>query len=372
MNGKLRVGLLFGGSSVEHEVSVASARGVASGLDSSRYECVPLAVTGEGRWLAPEASAEILDGSADRVGLPSGRDDGSRLVIDPGGAGILCLTPGADPAPVVVDVLFPVLHGWGGEDGRLQGALGLARIPCVGAGVLGSALGMDKEATKKIFEAHGLPVGPWRSLLEAEYRARPDRARELLAKDLGFPLFVKPANGGSSVGVSKVDEAGDLAEAIETALACDRKIVVEAGIAAREIECAVLGNDEPEASVPGEIVPSREFYDYAAKYLDGTSQLLIPAPVPPETRETVRALALRAFRALELAGMARIDFFLDRRTGDVWVNEANTLPGFTPISMFPKLWEATGVSYPDLLRRLIGLAIERATSEGSRIRQYSG
>jgi D-alanine-D-alanine ligase len=361
MSATLRVGLLFGGASVEHEVSLESARGVARGLDPERFVCVPIGVTGDGRWLPPERSAAILAGAGKRVEPPaSGEDD--RLVVDPGGAGLLRLSRGEPPRPVPLDVLFPVLHGRGGEDGRLQGAMDLAGIPCVGAGVLGSALGMDKAVSKTIFAARGLPVGPWIALSEEEYRSAPWETERRLVDSLGFPMFVKPSNGGSSVGVTKVAAREGLEAAIEAALACDRKVVVEAAIDAREVECAVLGNDRPEASVPGEILPSREYYDYAAKYLDGTSRLLIPAPIAAATADTVRRLAVLAFRALDLAGMARVDFFLERPTGRVLLNEANTLPGFTGISMYPKLWEASGLSYPELLDRLVRLALEEASS----------
>jgi len=371
VNSLLRVGLLFGGASVEHEVSVKSARGVAGGLDPARFECVPIGVTGDGRWLAPEASAAILHGEASRVEAAA-EGDGTRVVVDPGGAGLLLVSSGSEARAVPIDVLFPVLHGWGGEDGRLQGAMELAGVPCVGAGVLGSALGMDKAASKTIFAAKGLPVGPWRFFTHEEYRLAPRETERRLASGLGFPMFVKPSNGGSSVGITKVAVPEGVAAAVEAALECDPRVVAEAAIDAREVECAVLGNDRPEASIPGEIIPSREFYDYAAKYLDETSQLLIPAPIPAATAETVRRLAVEAFRALDLAGMARVDFFVERSTGEVLLNEANTLPGFTGISMYPKLWEASGLPFPELLDRLVRLALERASSARSRATRFRG
>lgn len=364
-----QVGLLFGGASVEHEVSLVSARGVYAKLDRARFDVVPLGVTGEGRWISPERSRAILEGQDARVELASGRDDGGRLAAVAGGGGILRITPGEPARPLPLDVVFPVLHGWGGEDGRVQGLLDLAGIPYVGPGVLGSALGMDKEAAKSVFEFSGLPVGPWRCLLREEYRADPAAAAKRLAAELGFPVFVKPANGGSSVGVSRVTEPSGLASAMEAALECDRKAVVEKALDAREVECAVLGNDRPEASIPGEILPSRPFYDYAAKYLDGTSELRIPAPLSTGATETVRQLAVRAFRALDLAGLARVDFFVERGTERVLLNEVNTLPGFTPISMYPKLWEASGVPYAELLGRLVDLALERAATERSRLHE---
>ena len=370
---RLRVGLLFGGASVEHEVSVVSARGVASGLDPGRYRIVPLAVTGEGRWLSPERSRGVLEGGAARTDeTEGGDDDGARLVADPGGGGLLRVEADGTSSRVPIDVLFPVLHGWGGEDGRVQGLLDLAGIPCVGAGVLGSALGMDKVLAKSVFESRGLPVGPWRWIDCARFDLDPSGAAARIANEIGLPAFVKPSNGGSSVGVSRVEDRDGVRPALEAALALDRRAVVEAAIDAREIECAVLGNDDPEASVPGEILPSRAFYDYAAKFVDGTSRLVIPAPLDEATASTVRRIAIEAFRSLDLAGMARVDFFLERGSGRVLLNEVNTLPGFTGISMYPKLWEATGVPYPDLLDRLVRLALERAQVAGARTSRRRG
>ncbi len=372
MSRRLRVALLYGGTSVEHEVSVVSARGVAAALDPRQFECLPIGVTGEGRWLPPEAAGRFLRGDGRRVEAPAEGDDGSSIVADPGGGGLLLVTPAAPSKPLAVDVLFPVVHGWGGEDGRLQGLLDLAGIPYVGAGVLGSAVGMDKEAAKRLFESRGLPVGPWRSLARHEHRGDPAAAAGRLVAELGLPLFVKPVCGGSSVGVTRVARREEIGPALEAAFALDRKAVVETAIDAREIECAVLGNEAPEASVVGEIVPSREFYDYAAKYEDGTSKLLIPAPLAPAVSETVRRLAVGAFRALDLAGMARVDFFVERGTDRVFLNEVNTLPGFTPISMYPKLWEASGLSYPELLDRLVRLALGRWEADRSRVTRYAG
>jgi D-alanine-D-alanine ligase len=367
----MRVGLLFGGPSVEHEVSVVSARGVAAALDPERFECIPLGVTEEGTWLPPDASKRVLEGAYARVELPGGSDDGGRVVAAPGG-GLRQIGCPNGSRPVPIDVIFSVMHGWGGEDGRVQGMLELAGVPYVGAGVTGSATGMDKEIAKAVFERRGLPVAPWTSFSREDFRSSPRETAARIASELGFPLFVKPANGGSSVGVSKVKEIGGLTPAIEKALACDRKVVVEAGLDAREVECAVLGNDKPEASVLGEILPSREFYDYEAKYLDGTSRLVIPAPLDPATTAEIRSHALAAFRALDLAGMARVDFFVLRRTGRVYLNEVNTLPGFTPISMYPKLWEASGLSYAELLARLIRLALDRQASEAERSTRRDG
>jgi D-alanine-D-alanine ligase len=364
VSGRIRVGLLFGGSSVEHEVSVVSARGVAQALDPDRFETIPLAIAGDGRWLPPGDSKRLLEGQAKRVRSSDGHD--GRLVIDPAAGGLIHVAPAGGSSAVPIDVVFSVVHGWGGEDGRIQGALDVAGIPCVGAGVLGSAVGMDKQVAKALFQERGLPVGPWRAIRRGEWAADRASAERRLLDALGLPLFVKPANGGSSVGISKVKAAADLPRALKIAFALDAKVVVEAGLSVREIECAVLGNEAPEASVLGEIVPSGEFYDYAAKYEDGTSGLLIPAPVPDDVGRRIREQAIEAFQALELSGMARVDFFLEKQTDRILVNEVNTLPGFTPISMYPKLWEATGLTYRGLLTRLIDLARERFDIERNR------
>lgn len=348
---------------MEHEVSVISARGVASGFVGDRFECVPVGVTGEGRWLSPELSSVILESSRKRVEFTVEEDDGVHLVADPGRGGILRTEPGRFPEPIHFDVAFPVIHGWGGEDGRLQGLLELAGIPCVGAGLRGSAVAMDKEMARTLLACHAVPMAPWRSLRRSEFESDPWRHASKLKDDLGLPVFVKPANGGSSVGITRVADSGDLVAALELAFQHDRKAVVEQALDAREIECAVLGNDIPEASVPGEVVPAAEFYTYEDKYVDGAAELKIPAPVDPETAGEVRNLAVAVFRVLDLAGMARVDFLLERSSGKVYFNEANTLPGFTPISMYSKLWECSGVGYSDLLQSLIDLALESAAHE---------
>jgi D-alanine-D-alanine ligase len=366
VSARIRVALLFGGRSVEHEVSVVSARGVFSALDRDRFECLPVGVTGEGAWLPPELSERILRGEGKRVESPEADGGADRVVVDPGGGGLLQLGADGRHRRFPVDVAFPVVHGWGGEDGRFQGLLDLAGIPCVGSGVLGSALAMDKDSAKSICLRAGLPVGAWVLVTRDRYRRAPAEVLDRVARNARFPAFVKPANGGSSVGVSRVTTPEELPAALDAAFDCDRRVLVEDVIDALEIECAVLGNDRPEASLVGEIVPSREFYDYSAKYLDGASRLLIPAPLDPATVETVRRLAVEVFRVLDLAGFARVDFFLDRNDGRVYVNEANTLPGFTPISMYPKLWEASGVPYGELLARLVGFALERGADERGR------
>lgn len=365
-----RIGVVFGGASVEHEVSVVSARSVCAGLEAGPFTCVPIGVTEDGRWLPPELSEPVLRDDLPRVESPADGPGSPRLQVDPGRG--LVLVDGDRSAPLEVDVLFPVVHGWGGEDGRIQGALELAGIAYVGSGVLGSAVGMDKQISKSLFESHGLPVAPWRSFRAATYRRDPGATLERIGREIGMPLFVKPANGGSSVGISRVKTAEAFEDAVEIALGCDDKVVVEAAVDAREIECAVVGNADPEASVTGEIIPSGEFYDYAAKYQDGTSELIIPAPIPPEVECRIRRLSIEVFAVLELAGLARVDFFVERRTERIFLNEANTLPGFTPISMFPKLWEASGLSYPKLLERLVALGLERRERQRARATRREG
>jgi D-alanine-D-alanine ligase len=338
---KIRVGVLFGGRSGEHEVSLRSAESILNSLDPRKYDVLPIAITHEGRWLTSRDALKLLPpGPAIQKVLAEGRP----------------LTVAAEPnADGPVDVFFPVLHGTYGEDGTLQGLLELADVPYVGAGVLGSAVGMDKDVMKRLLREAGLPVGPYWPLRshEIETFLRDEAAM------LPYPVFVKPANLGSSVGISKARNPGELPKALELAAEFDRKIVVEKGIEAREIEISVLGNDDPEASVPGEIVPAGEFYDYTAKYVRDDSKLLIPAPLTDEQVRHVQELAKRVFRVLECSGMARVDLFLEKPTGKFFVNEINTLPGFTSISMYPKLWEASGLPYSELVDRLIALAIER-------------
>ncbi len=356
MSAPRRVGLVFGGRSVEHEVSVVSARGVARAMGETGLRCVPLAVTQKGEWLSPDSSAEILAGTAKQV-EPGPGDDGARVLFSPGGAGLLCLSPGGEPRPLDLDVIFPLVHGWGGEDGRLQGALELAGMPYVGSGVVASATGMDKALSKHLFAAAGLAVGPWLTFHGRDWVDDQPRILERIG-ELGETVFVKPCNGGSSLGITRVVGGEGLQAAVTEALRHDPEVVVEAGLDAREIECAVLGNERPEASGLGEIVPGGDFYDYAAKYVADTSELLLPAPLTEEQEQEIRRQAIAAYRALKLRGLARVDFLLDRGTGAVFINEVNTLPGFTPISMFPKLWEAAGCPYPRLIERLVDLAFE--------------
>jgi D-alanine-D-alanine ligase len=373
---KLRVGVLYGGRSGEHEVSVASAAAIIKNLDRARYEPVPIRIEKDGRWTlvdrAPTAisAAEVIEQSRVQSSrtLRPGRE--TVLVAHPSEDTLLTIDrrPAAanssDVEQAVVtglglDVVFPVLHGPFGEDGTVQGLLELANVPYVGAGVMSSAVGMDKAAMKVMFGGRGLPVCAWHGFNRHDWEHRQSQVLAELAI-LGLPVFVKPANLGSSVGISKVKSDHQLAPAVEHALEFDRKVVVEAAVPqAREIECAVLGNDEPEASVPGEIVTSREFYDYEAKYLDQSSRTEIPADLPVELSTEIQRLAIEAFRAIDGSGMSRVDFLLRRDTGEIFVNEINTIPGFTTISMYAKMWEASGVTYAALVDRLIRLAIER-------------
>jgi D-alanine-D-alanine ligase len=372
---RLRVGVLYGGRSGEHEVSLASAAAVFAHLDKKRYEPVPIRIDKDGRWALADrpptamAASEVIEQARLDAARPlrSGRE--VHFMARPSEETILSIdraaAQGDDLGRAIVtglnlDVIFPVLHGPYGEDGTVQGLLELANVPYVGAGVLASAVGMDKGMMKVVFVARGLPVGAYRVFLRHQWeRRRAEILRELEAA-LGFPMFVKPANLGSSVGISKAKDPAGLAEAIDLATSFDRKIVVEAAVpAAREIECAVLGNDEPEASVPGEVIPSREFYDYEAKYIDDGSKTVIPADLPEKTAADIRRLAIAAFRAIDCAGMARVDFLLSRPAGEIFLNEVNTIPGFTTISMYSKMWAASGVEYPVLLDRLIALALER-------------
>lgn len=353
MKKKIRVGVLFGGRSGEHEVSLTSAASVMQALDPEKYDIVPIGISREGRWYIGSRALGPLSGIFEK---------GDAVILSPDPSGPRFWPCNADllsrrlPS---VDVIFPVLHGTFGEDGTIQGLLELAGIPYVGSGVLGSAAGMDKDVMKRLFRDAGLPVVKWVTVLRGEWNQSPLRVRRLIEANLDYPLFVKPANLGSSVGISKVHNRRELAPAIDLAARYDRKIIVEKGLDAREIECSVLGNDKPEASVPGEVVPVNEFYDYEAKYVKEGSQLVIPARLTSAQARRVKDLALRAFRAVDCSGMARVDFLLDRRSGKLFVNEVNTIPGFTPISMYPKLWEASGLPYPALLDRLIQLAFER-------------
>ena len=386
---KLRVGILFGGRSGEHEVSLLSAASVFTAIDQNKYEVVPIGITKDGRWLTSADAELLLAGNfadknvratqALRAGDPEATpaaavlQNGQAVVVPPephqAGTG---LTPFQSDAParrasdraINVDIIFPVLHGTFGEDGTIQGLLELADIPYVGAGVLGSAAGMDKDIMKALFRAAGLAIVKHVTILRGEWESQPKKAQKFVESKLKYPVFVKPANLGSSVGISKARDRKELGPAIDEAAKFDRKIVIEEGVGgkknkAREIECSVLGNDKPLASIPGEIVPSAEFYDYTAKYLDEGSQLIIPAKLTKAETKEVQELAIAGFRAVDCSGLARVDFLMDPKSRKIYLNEINTMPGFTSISMYPKLWAASGVSYPELIGRLIELGLER-------------
>ncbi len=362
MNRRLRIGVIFGGRSAEHEVSLVSAASVIRALDPNKYEVVPIGIGPDGRWLsAPNAVAllkerQSLETVPEEVILPDPRKGGLTAINGEGKAN----------GSKALDVVFPVLHGMHGEDGTIQGLFELAGIPYVGAGVLGSAVGMDKIVQKQILKEEGILVAPFVWFRVSEYRAKPRSWITRIEKELRYPCFVKPANTGSSVGISKAHNRTELLGAIDAAATYDLKILVEGAILkAREIECSVLGNDLPEASVPGEVIPSNEFYDYDAKYVDGKSTVVIPAKLPAAAVKKIRSIAAAAFKALDCAGMARVDFLVQRNGARIVLNEINTIPGFTSISMYPKLWEASGLNMTALLDKLIELALERHADKAS-------
>ncbi len=397
---KLRVGILFGGRSGEHEVSLLSAASVLNAIDKTKYEVVPIGITKDGRWLTTEHSERLLKGDAGegaratqatqlRAGDPEATPGaavlatGESVVVPPEparhDAGLAPFQTDANlrrasDRAINVDVIFPVLHGTFGEDGTIQGLLELADIAYVGAGVLGSSAGMDKDITKSLFRAAGLPIVRHVTVLRGQFERESKKVQKLVESKLKYPVFVKPANLGSSVGISKAHEPNELGPAIVEAAKFDRKIVIEESVGgkknrAREIECAVLGNDDPKASIAGEIVPCREFYDYDAKYLVEGSEAVIPAKITKKEMKTVQKLAIAAFQAVDCTGLARVDFLMDPKSRKIFVNEINTMPGFTAISMYPKMWVASGVTYPELIDRLIQLGIER--HEDKKRNQYS-
>jgi D-alanine-D-alanine ligase len=388
---KIRVGVLFGGRSGEHEVSLLSAASVLNAIDKTKYDVVPIGITKDGRWLTAERAERLLKGRTDdeartheekhlRAGDPEATPgaallaSGEAVIVPPQpahrDAGMAPfqtdasgLRRAADRA-INVDVIFPVLHGTFGEDGTIQGLLELADIAYVGAGVLGSAAGMDKDVMKALFRTAGLPIVKHVTVLRSAWESSPKKVEKLVESKLKYPVFVKPANLGSSVGISKAHDRKELRPAIEEAAKYDRKIVIEEGVGgkkhkAREIECAVLGNDDPKASIAGEIVPCKEFYDYDAKYLDEGSELVIPAKLAKAEMKRAQTMAIAAFQAVDCSGLARVDFLMEPKSRKIYVNEINTMPGFTAISMYPKLWAATGVTYPELIDRLIRLGIAR-------------
>lgn len=359
MNKKIRVGILFGGKSAEHEVSLQSAKNVVEAMDKSKYEVVLIGIDKSGRWYLNDASCFLLN--TDNPKLIKLNKSNESVALLPGGSDkqeLVSISKSQSHGPV--DVVFPILHGTYGEDGTVQGLLKLANVPFVGAGVLGSAVGMDKDVMKRLLRDAGLPIPKF---LTFHKHAAAATDFEKVKAQLGLPMFVKPANLGSSVGIHKVKNEKQFADAIADAFQYDTKILIEEAIIGREIECSVLGNENPIASLPGEIIPQHEFYSYQAKYIDEHGALLeIPAKLPDDIVKRVQELAVKAFQVLCCEGMARVDFFL-KENGDLFVNELNTIPGFTKISMYPKLWEVSGISYPELIDRLIQLAIERFEKE---------
>ena len=365
---KLRIGVIFGGRSGEHEVSLRSADSVIKALDPNKYEILPIAITKQGKWLAASEATNLL---------PSAVMDSATqhvaIIGDPTESGLTRFArDGQANSRDKLDCVIPVLHGTYGEDGTIQGLLEMADVPYVGCGVLASAAGMDKVVMKRLFREAGLPIVEFTHFLRTQWEADSRRIEARVNEELGFPCFVKPANLGSSVGISKATTPQSLNQAVALAAKYDRKIIVEKGVDAREIEVSVLGNDQPRASLPGEIVPqTAEFYDYRAKYIDNEgARLIIPADLSPEVTSKIQELAIRAFQAIDGSGFARVDFFLERRTGDLIVNEINTIPGFTSISMYPKLWEASGISYSQLIDRLIELAFERHREKSRNVTSF--
>jgi len=354
MNKKLRVGVIFGGRSGEHEVSLVSASSVMNALDREKYDVVPIGITQDGRWVSSAHALHLLKA---KTGLE--HEPERFLLPEPHRQGLVSVN-GESPSHLGLDVVFPVVHGTYGEDGTLQGLLELANLPYVGAGVLSSAVGMDKIVQKQLFAEAGLPIVKYVWFLSSACRNNTKRVASIVERKLNYPVFVKPSNTGSSVGILKAHNRKELVEGLAVAADFDRKVIVEQGVEnAREIEVSVLGNDAPIASIPGEIVPSNEFYDYDAKYVDGRSKAIIPADLPKKLVKEIQRIALRAFTLLDCAGMARVDFFVTQKKGRIYLNEINTIPGFTSISMYPQLWEASGLSYAKLLDKLIALALER-------------
>ncbi len=363
---KLNVGVIFGGRSAEHEVSLVSATSVINALNKKKYNVIPIGITKEGKWLSSPDAVQLL-----KAGGKSNVLHEKTLLPDPTIKGLVELNQQsqtkADAPPVQaisnqqsINVIIPVLHGSYGEDGTIQGLFELAGIPYVGAGVLGSSAGMDKVIAKQLFQQNGIPVSPYIYFLQSEYVSQSKKKTLEVEKVLGYPCFVKPANSGSSVGISKAHNRKELIESIYLASQYDRKILIEKGIEnAREIEVAVLGNDEPIASIPGEIISSNEFYDYDAKYVDGKSREEIPAKLPKSVMRKIQLYAIRGFMAIDCSGMGRVDFLVTKKTNEIYLNEINTIPGFTSISMYPKLWQKSGISYSKLLDKLIALAIAR-------------
>ncbi|MDQ3474702.1 MAG: D-alanine--D-alanine ligase [Acidobacteriota bacterium] len=366
MANKLRVGIVFGGRSGEHEISIRSATAVIEAIDRKKYEVIPIAITKEGKWLSPFAAAALLPSAAQgrlTSEIVANNSGDVAILGDPSHQGLTKLTTTNKTAPQMLDVVFPVLHGPYGEDGTLQGLLEMADVPYVGCGVVASACGMDKVAMKMLFAQAGLPLCKYVWFLRSEWQRDQPKVLRRVAREIGFPCFVKPANLGSSVGISKASDKASLIKAVELAAEYDRKVIVEDLVDARELECAVLGNDRPEASLPGEYVVYDEaarFLDYTEKYAStGHVQFVVPAPVSKSLSAKIQRLAIQAFQAIDGAGLARVDFFLTRNTKELLVNEVNTLPGLTEVSGYPKMWAASGLPFPRVLERLIELAFER-------------
>jgi len=366
MNERLRIGVIFGGRSGEHEVSLVSATAVLNELDREKYDVVPIGITPEGRWVSSPKALGMLKEKHGIDELPE-----KFLAPEPNRQGLISAGPNPDGTQGL-DVVIPLVHGTYGEDGTLQGLLELADIAYVGGGVLASAVGMDKIVQKQLFANAGLPIVSYCPFLSSAVRTQGPVIVRAIEKEMRYPVFVKPANTGSSVGITKAHDRAELSQGLALAASFDRKVIVEQAVQdVREIECSVLGNDEPEASVPGEIISSNEFYDYEAKYVDGKSRAVIPAKLPAAVARKVRRLAIEAYKAIDCAGMARVDFFLRKKSGKVYLNEVNTIPGFTAISMYPKLWEASGLSFSALLDRLIQLALERHREKNARRTSYA-
>ena len=379
---KIRIGLIFGGRSGEHEVSLMSAQSVMDAIDRDKYEIVSIGITKDGRWLAGVDPLKALTTALRESGqLPDPKlAEPAALLGDPSRRALMQVRPDNQQALRLaslgeLDVILPILHGPYGEDGTVQGLLELAGLPYVGAGVVGSAVAMDKVIFKKVMETEGLPVLPYELVLRRDWNEDQESVLHRIEATLSYPMFTKPVNLGSSVGIRQVTNRSELAAGLDEAARFDRRLVVEQGIDAREIECSVLGNDRPVASIAGEVVPSREFYSYESKYIDqgeAASGLLIPAPISNEMMDQVRTWAVQAYQAIDCAGMARVDFLLDKQSDALYINEINTIPGFTAISMYPKLWEASGLPYPRLIEQLIELALDRQRDRDQTQTSYEG
>ncbi len=359
---KIRLGILFGGKSGEHEVSLTSAASVITTLDANKFDITAIAITKAGRLAnVSEARAMLPLHLHGRIAFYN--------ALEAGGSGIRMIASNSAKEKLSIarpEIIFPLLHGPYGEDGTIQGMMEIAGLPYVGCEVLASAVGMDKDVSKRLFMQAGLPVLPYRIIVARDLSTRLEVLRRGIEEEFGYPMFSKPANLGSSVGVCKIHNRGEFANAVRYSAQFDRKIIIEKGIDAREIECGVLGNDDPRASVVGEVIPTREFYDYEAKYIDPSSRLEIPAQIDAARAEEIRSMALRAFQAIGASGLSRVDFFMDRKTSSVYLNEINTMPGFTPISMYAKLWAASGISFQELVQELVRLGFERHRERISR------